>query len=516
MTTRNTGKDVGSAARAAKLRLLYQQAGVRVGAILEAPRAPPALRTAARRTLERLTVNKPAARAAGTAKERGARLRALIGALTRLIDRMEGQAGQARAIAGLRTLVTQAQALLAKEQQTPAQRTVLKSKRAVAKPTPGSRLAKAKRKAPAKKAAPKKPMKKAARKAAAKPVKKNGGRRAVRKVLRSGPSGFKRVSAVGSGTQVAPGRGRGVTAPAPGVPETTEAPPAPSTPEITGTPPTVSEPEPVFLGVSAPRAVKPGASFIARFAAYIKAAEAELEKKLTALGGGQVDVHLGIPPDESARWPVGTPVTVRVSGDGFSAQPAQSRFVWNGTENVVSFVIKAAITLAEGSAILSFEVYIEGIRVAFVPIPIEIAAQPADGEQKVKASPARTAFASYASRDRDRVMDKLGALSAYDKGLKVFTDCLDMKPGETWKQRLEAEIPGSDLFLLFWSRAASASQWVSWEWHTALDRKGLAAIQPMPLEAPQVAPPPPELSSLHFNDIYLIVREAELARQPPK
>jgi hypothetical protein len=113
-------------------------------------------------------------------------------------------------------------------------------------------------------------------------------------------------------------------------------------------------------------------------------------------------------------------------------------------------------------------------------------------------------------------MDKLGALSAYDKALKVFTDCLEMKPGEDWKQRLEVEIPGSDLFLLFWSRAASDSKWVGWEWRTALEKKGLAAIQPMPLEAPQLAPPPPELSSLHFNDIYLIVRDAELARRRPK
>jgi hypothetical protein len=279
---------------------------------------------------------------------------------------------------------------------------------------------------------------------------------------------------------------------------------------------TLNQPEPVLLGVSAPRAVKPNTAFIARFATYIKAVEGDVEKKLTALGGGKMDVHLGIPPDESARWSVGTPVTVRASGEGFMIQSPQSRFVWNGIENVVSFVIKTASTVAEHSAILCFEVYIEGIRVAFVPIQIGITAQPADGEQRVKATPARTAFASYASHDRDRVMDKLGALSAYDKVLKVFTDCLDMKPGESWKQHLEVVIHYSDLFLLFWSRAASSSQWVNWEWHTALEDKGLEAIQPMPLEAPQVAPPPPELSSLHFDDIFLIVRDAELARQSRK
>jgi hypothetical protein len=508
MPTRNTGTDVGAAAHAAKLRLLYRQAAIRVAAILEAPGTPPALRTPARRALERLAANKPAARAAGEAKKRAAQLRTLIGALTRLIGRMEDQPGQVRAVAGLRTLLKQAQALLAKEQQAVQERSARGATRrkAAAEPTARRRLAKAKRKAPAKKtgASKKSPMKRAAavKKAAAKPVKKNGGRRAPKRASARKRGG--RKSSAKPSVTFGVGTGRGLGSPAA---------PAPVT---AGTPPAVTEPEPVLLGVSAPRAVKPGGSFIARFAAYIKAAEAELENKLKALGGGQAEVHLGIPPDESARWPVGTPVTVRVSGDGFTAQPVQSRFVWSGSENVVSFVIKAEATLAEGSAILAFEVYIEGIRVAFVPISIEVTTQPASGEQKVKVNPARTAFASYASRDRERVMDKLGALSAYDKALKVFTDCLEMKPGEDWKQRLEVEIPGSDLFLLFWSRAASDSKWVGWEWRTALEKKGLAAIQPMPLEAPQLAPPPPELSSLHFNDIYLIVRDAELARRRPK
>ena len=452
-------------ARTANLRLLYQGTSAQVEAILKARRTPAALRPHVRREFDRLAVQQAAVRAATNATVRAAKLRTLIRTLTRLIARLQDQPA-ARGVATLKKLRTQAQAQLTEELQILPKRAPHRRKASVKKKRSDSS---------------------GRGTSTGRSAATHGGRGSS--TGRGGPGGAGR-------------RGPGPSGELDGsVAETRAA--------------KRNEVEPVLLGVSAPRAVKPSESFIVRLAAYIKSAEAGLEKKLTALAQGKGDVHLGIPPDESARWPVGTPVTVRVSGDGFTAQPAQGRFVWNGSENVVSFVIKAASTLMESSAILSFEVYIEGIRVAFVPIPIEIAAQPAGGEQRVKVSPVRTAFASYASDDRPRVMDKLGALSACDKGLKVFTDCLEMKPGEAWKQRLETEIPSSDLFLLFWSRAARASQYVSWEWRRALDTKGLTAIQPMPLETPKLAPPPPELSSLHFNDLYVIVRDAELAANRP-
>jgi len=510
VATQRTAGPRRSAAPTSTGRQLTQQSIQLADSIAESRRATPAQRASARRARDRLAARLRAGPAL-TAKDRAALLTALIRTIARLIERIDGQTGLARALASLKKVRQQAQALLAMAKQPAARGT---THRKVAARPPAAKKAAAKpvkknggRRAP-KKAAAKRPP---AKKAAARPVKKNGGRRAPKKsaapesarqkVSRAKPSGAKP-----SRPGAAPISERGLALAAP------DAPPAP--PRV-GTPSPAIEPEPVFLGVSAPRAVKPGGTFIARFAAYIKALEAALEKKLKALGGDRADVYLGFAPDEAARWQVGTPVTVRVSGDGFTADPAQGRFVWNGSENLLSFTLKVAASAPEGPAILSFEAYIEGVRVAFIPLEIEVTAQPKTGMQKVKASPARTAFASYASRDRDRVLDKLGALSAYDKGLDIFTDCLDLKPGDGWKERLEEEIPSRDLFLLFWSRAAAESQWVGWEWRTALDKKGLAAIQPMPLEAPQTAPPPPELSSLHFNDLYLLVRDAELARRKP-
>lgn len=268
-------------------------------------------------------------------------------------------------------------------------------------------------------------------------------------------------------------------------------------------------PEAVFLGVSAPRVVKPRAKFVARFAAYVKGVECVLKARLEALSQDPSQVHLGFTPNQASHWKVGTPVTVRLSGDGFTCSPSQARFEWSGHENLLSFVVSASGDLGEGVAVLTFEASIEGVPVALIPLEIEVGATLDPSPRQNAAALARSGFASYASIDRSRVMDKLGALSAYDATLDIFTDCLDLRPGEVWKQRLEAVIPTREIFLLFWSRAAARSSWVEWEWRTALASKGIKAIHPVPLEAPQLAPPPPELSSLHFNDRYLMVRDAE-------
>ena len=60
------------------------------------------------------------------------------------------------------------------------------------------------------------------------------------------------------------------------------------------------------------------------------------------------------------------------------------------------------------------------------------------------------------------------------------------------------------VFDIIGSHFASQSIWVKREWKVALKIRGLSYIDPIPLEDPAEAPPPVELSALHFNDAYLI------------
>jgi hypothetical protein len=120
---------------------------------------------------------------------------------------------------------------------------------------------------------------------------------------------------------------------------------------------------------------------------------------------------------------------------------------------------------------------------------------------------ARTAFASYSSKDRDRVLDRIAAVRIA-AGLDVFLDCLSLNPGEEWKPTLEAEISLRDIFLLFWSQAAADSEWVKWEGETAIEKKGDrgAAIQIHPLEVGISLPS--KLSHLHRGDVLMHLRSS--------
>lgn len=265
------------------------------------------------------------------------------------------------------------------------------------------------------------------------------------------------------------------------------------------------EPEPVFLGVSAPRAVKPGDVFTARFAAYIKALEEKVKEELTKLGQGRSEPHLG---SEKYRWKLDTHVTVKLSGRHLKVDPSECEFIWKGESNLINFFVEVLPDAPKEWTVLRFEVIIADIRVAFIPLDMEITFNKLSDIQNVATvEPARTAFASYSSQDTDRVLDRVAAVKI-SAGLDVFMDCLSLHPGEKWKPRLEKEILSRDLFLLFWSVNARNSEWVKWELKTAMVKKGESSIQLHPLQTVKEAPPPEDLKDLHFQDVYMLVREA--------
>jgi hypothetical protein len=115
-------------------------------------------------------------------------------------------------------------------------------------------------------------------------------------------------------------------------------------------------------------------------------------------------------------------------------------------------------------------------------------------------------FVSYAQADRAKVLARVQALRAV--GIKVFQDLLSLDPGERWEKELYRRIEARDGFLLFWSSAAKASDWVEREWRYALQTRGDEVIVPIPIEGPPVPDPPAELRQLHFNDRLLYFMNA--------
>ena len=270
-----------------------------------------------------------------------------------------------------------------------------------------------------------------------------------------------------------------------------------------------TEPAPVRLGASAPAQAAPGSEFSVRFVAYPPADEAAVARLLTELSARsehRLNVH-------ECRWQPGTTVTVRAAARRIDIAPAEQTFTWDGRRVLLDFDATVADDAPEGVVVLKLDVAVDGIVVARLRLDLAIARATDTAQPPVATTtsePARSAFASYSSKDRERVLDRLAAVRIAT-GLDVFLDCLALNPGEQWKPRLEREIKGRDLFLLFWSPDSAASPWVEWEWRTALGEKGREAMQIHPLATG--VKPPPELKDLHFGDVYMLVREAQVARR---
>jgi TIR domain len=325
-----------------------------------------------------------------------------------------------------------------------------------------------------------------------------------------------------AGTTSKPAATRGLDAPsappaepltrsAPSVPAASSAPSAPSAPSRSAprAAPASEEVPPVRLGASAPSQVAPGGDFTLRFIAYPPTEEAEVARLLTELSARsehRLNIH-------ECRWQSGTVVTVRVSARHVEITPAEQTFTWEGRRALLDFDATVADDATEGVVVLKLDVAVDGIVVA--RLRLDLAITRAAGTARpplatVASEPARSAFASYSSKDRERVLDRLAAVRIAT-GLDVFLDCLSLNPGEQWKPRLEREIKDRDLFLLFWSSESAASPWVEWEWRTALTEKGRDAMQLHPLATG--VKPPQELKDLHFGDVYMLVREAQIARR---
>lgn len=259
----------------------------------------------------------------------------------------------------------------------------------------------------------------------------------------------------------------------------------------------------VLLGASSPQTVRKGTEFTARFVAYTELQEGKVRRFLKKLNPRSQFLG-GI---KREHWQIGTEISVRCSGEHLAVDPPEDKFIWDGNRQIVDFDIRCSPAAPDAWTVLKFDALIDGIVVARLRIDIEISSHLSNGERvQVEVEPIRTAFASYASEDRLRVLDRVSEIQK--NGVDVFVDCLSLNPGDEWKPRLEREIQSRKLFLLFWSANARDSDWVDWEWRTALKHKGITGIDPHPLDPVFVAAPPDELSELHFGDPYNLVRRA--------
>jgi hypothetical protein len=208
--------------------------------------------------------------------------------------------------------------------------------------------------------------------------------------------------------------------------------------------------------------------------------------------------------------PRGTRIDVHLEMPLFRIEEADAVLVWRGWQTAVQFEVCVPDVVESPNAIGRVRFAIAAVPVGTLRFQVTLmtsgAADVPAEFRDAQAARYRRAFASYASEDRGEVLRRVQAFTI--SGMSVFQDVLDLGPGERWERALYREIDRCDVFLLFWSKAAAASEWVLREIDYALARQGddaqnPPAIQPVPIEGPPIVPPLPRLAGLHFNDALL-------------
>src|SRR5262249_42097735 len=160
-------------------------------------------------------------------------------------------------------------------------------------------------------------------------------------------------------------------------------------------------PRPVQLGISAPRAIAPAAEFTARFVAHTKSVTTAIRRILRMLSPRSANL-LGI---ATTRWARDTCVRVEAHCRHVKFRNPVQEFQWRADHVILDFDAQVDRNAPEATVVLKFDVSIERIVVATLRCDLEIAAVTRrSSKQTVHGVPARTAFASYSSEDRLRVL----------------------------------------------------------------------------------------------------------------
>ena len=255
----------------------------------------------------------------------------------------------------------------------------------------------------------------------------------------------------------------------------------------------------VHFLVTSPPWMKPGASYVVDVWAHLEQQRQQvIERAREEAGGAEIRIK--------SKGPIkverGTILTVRLQIQDLVVTPVEDTILWEGEIGNATFAVTVAGTTTEGSKSGLALIYVNGFQVAEVSFTVEVGSGAAAPERlKVQEKQLRSAFVSYASEDEEAVLVRVQALCKALPGLSIFFARKDLRSGEKWQERLAQEIAARDIMYLFWSRAASVSQWVEWEWRKGLETRGIDFIDPFPLVSPEVVPPPRELGEkLHFGD----------------
>jgi len=254
----------------------------------------------------------------------------------------------------------------------------------------------------------------------------------------------------------------------------------------------------VHFSVTAPLKMKREKSYVLDVWAYLKEQEDDFIRQAKE---SQNNENIRIKSKNNVKVERGTFLTVHLAIPDLIVEDPEDTIYWDGELANATFSVKVPKDTNIDSYSGKVTIYANSILISKLHFIVEIGVQelPSDKLQ-INEQRIQRAFASYASEDRDEVFSRIQGINVVSPKMHVFTDVASIHPGDKWKSIIISEIMTCDVFYLFWSLAASRSEYVEMEWRTALEMRGIEYISPVPLVYPDEVPPPKELAELHFND----------------
>jgi hypothetical protein len=240
---------------------------------------------------------------------------------------------------------------------------------------------------------------------------------------------------------------------------------------------------PVQFTLSGPPTVAPGAPFVLELWAHGSKDRDEvvrraLEPSRPGGGGSRASSY-----------------TVRLAASGLSARESEVALGWDRGIGAAQLLVTTPADASTGSRSGSIGVYVLGFRVARVHFAIQVGEMTAEPEiLPSRQDWHRSAFACYAAEDGAQVRGRLSALERAMPKLVVYTGSLELPTREEGLAPLLDHISERDVFYLFWSAAAAASQRVEREWRYAMRLRGRDFVETIGCSQSPETPLPPELA----------------------
>jgi hypothetical protein len=263
--------------------------------------------------------------------------------------------------------------------------------------------------------------------------------------------------------------------------------------------------EDVSSSIFAPRQASPGSSFLVQVYAHLAGEEPAALKAKAALADPEGQLVGNDPLDQKVKR--GSTLTFSLSMNGLKIDEPQQDREWNGRTIGVQFGVTVPENFEPRSIYGLVVISADTVPIGHFRFAFKIVATPEPQSDEPLYLGAltrfRCAFISYAHEDLAEVLKRVQMLNIQTK--KYFQDLINIPPGERWEPAIFKAIDKSDVIFLFWSKAASGSEWVRKEILYAIkrqagDENAPPVIYPVIIEGPPPAPPPAELNFLQFND----------------